>query len=30
MAEDKEHEREAIEWAEGLAGDIADEPTAAR
>jgi hypothetical protein len=30
MAEDQEYEREAVEWVEGLTGDIADEPTAAR
>jgi predicted CopG family antitoxin len=26
MAADEEREREALEWVEGLAGDIADEP----
>jgi hypothetical protein len=29
MAEDEEREREAVEWAEGVTGDIADEPTTA-
>lgn len=27
MAADAEHEREALEWIEGLVGDVADEPT---
>jgi predicted CopG family antitoxin len=26
MAADEEREREALEWAEGLVGDVADEP----
>jgi predicted CopG family antitoxin len=26
MAEDEERERQATEWAEGLIGDVADEP----
>jgi hypothetical protein len=26
MAADEEYEREAQEWVEGLAGDVADEP----
>jgi hypothetical protein len=26
MAADEEREREAAEWVEGLAGDVADEP----
>ncbi|HEX3884663.1 MAG TPA: hypothetical protein VHW66_18565 [Stellaceae bacterium] len=26
MAADEEREREALEWAEGLIGDVADEP----
>lgn len=26
MAADEEREREATEWAEGLVGDVADEP----
>jgi hypothetical protein len=30
MAQDEEREREALEWADNLIGDIADEPTAAR
>jgi hypothetical protein len=30
MAQDEEREREALEWAESLIGDIADEPPAAR
>ena len=27
MAEDEEHEREAIEWIEAVIGDVADEPS---
>jgi hypothetical protein len=27
MAADAEHEREALEWIEGLIEDVADEPT---
>jgi hypothetical protein len=30
MAQDEEREREALEWADNLIGDIADEPAAAR
>ncbi len=26
MAADEEREREALEWSEGLVGDVADEP----
>jgi predicted CopG family antitoxin len=26
MAKDEEREREALEWSEGLIGDVADEP----
>lgn len=26
MAEDEAHEAEALEWSEGLIGDVADEP----
>jgi hypothetical protein len=26
MAADEEQEREALEWSEGLIGDVADEP----
>jgi hypothetical protein len=27
MAADEEHEREAMEWIEGVVGDVADEPS---
>lgn len=27
MAADEEHEREAMEWIEGVVGDVADDPS---